>query len=577
MRTTILLIFICLANSSFSQEFLNLSFEYELRGSETPKKWWYTTQSGYNFKLDGNEKHNLKKSLRISSNSPKENQNGVFTASFPIAFAKGKRIEFRGYLKTESINNGYAGLWWKVDGQNGVLGFDNMENRGLKGTNDWQEVSLKISVDRKATEITFGGILVGNGIAWYDDFEILIDGKEFEDLQPRSTEPTKDELEWLKNNVHPLLTYDPKTKSDEDLEVFGSLIGDTKVVALGEVTHGSSEIFQMKHRLVKYLAEKKDFKIFSMEANMPEAYKLNEYIIGQKGNPKELIKDMHFWTWNTQEVLNMVEWMKLHNVSKQKMQFTGFDMQYFNLSFKELKNALKSDFNLIKDLAAIEQILNSNKAQHQNSPTSLLSQNNRDIIEEKLENIKEAVARLNITENRKEWLHQHVRIIQQYVAQTNYRIRDKFMAENLLWIKSKNQGSKIAIWAHNAHIQRTMRGMGNYLSNSLLNDYIAVGFAFGRGTYTATGENGLTTYLAQEPYNGTFEKFFASTDVPIFIIDLRSIKEEKPMHAKWLLEKMDFRQVGRAKMASEFYYTDISEDYDLILYINNSSGSKLLD
>ncbi|MDO6518534.1 erythromycin esterase family protein [Zobellia uliginosa] len=577
MRTTILLIFVCLAGKLFSQEFLNLGFEYELRGSETPKKWWYTTSSGYIFKWDGNEKHESNRSLKITSNNPKENQSGVFTASFPVDFAKGRKIELRGHLKTESINNGYAGLWWKVDGQDGVLGFDNMENNGLKGTNDWQEVSLKMLVDEKATEITFGGLLLGNGVAWYDNFEILIDGKTFNDLQPRSTEPTPDELAWLKKNVYPLSTYDPSTKSDEDLEVFGSLIGDAQVVALGEVTHGSSEIFQMKHRLVKYLAEKKDFEIFSMEANLPEAYKLNDYVIEGKGNPKELLKGMRFWTWDTQEILNMVEWMKLCNASKQKIQFTGFDMQFYNLSFKELQKALESDINIMEDLAAIKQILDSNKAQHRNLPTSLLSRNNKDIIEEKLENIKDAIAKLNISENSKEWLYQHVRIIEQYVAQTNHMIRNKFMAENLLWIKSQNQGSKIAAWAHNGHIQRTMHGMGNYLSDSLMNDYVAVGFAFSRGTYTAMGENGLTTYQAQVPYNGTFEKFFESIDVPIFIIDLRRIKEEKPMHAKWLLEKMDFRQVGSMKMKSEFYETDISEDYDLILYINNSSGSKLLD
>lgn len=575
MKITVLLFFICLTTKSFSQEFLNLGFEYETHGSDIPKKW-YIGSPGYVTILDENEKHSSRRSLKITSQYPMENQSGVFTGDFPVALAKGKNIEFRGSLKTEAIVSGYAGLWWKVDGQDGVLNYDKMEDRGLKGTNDWQEVSIKMRVDEFATDISFGGLLEGSGVAWFDDLEILIDGKKFKDLKPRLTDPTKKELEWLKNNVHPLTTYDPNAKSNEDLSILDSLIGNAHVVALGEVTHGSSEIFQMKHRIIKYLAENEDFDIFSIEANMPEAYKLNDYIIEGTGNPTELIKGMHFWTWRTNEVLDMVKWMRLHNASQQNIKFTGFDIQYYNLSIKVLQDALKNDFTRMEDLADIKRILDINAEQHRNSRMGTISEGNKAISKVKLTDVRDAITNLNISKVNMDWLFQNVRIIEQYIAKTIFT-RDKFMAENLLWIKSQNQGSKIVIWAHNAHIQRTMHGMGNFLSDSLTNDYVSIGFAFNRGTYTAMGKNGLTSYQAQEPYNGTFEKFFASIDVPIFIIDLRSVKEQKPLHAKWLLEKLDFRQVGAMKVENEFYETDIAEDYDLIIFINESSNSKILD
>ncbi|MGS2764699.1 erythromycin esterase family protein [Sinomicrobium sp. M5D2P9] len=575
MRNTLLCLFICFTGTSFSQEFLNLDFEYEVRGSEIPKKW-YIESPGYIAKMDETEKYSSERSLKITSNSPVENHTAVFTGYFPVTLAKGRSIEFTGHLKTESVTNGYAGLWWSVDGEAGVLGFDNMEKGGLTGTNDWQEVSIRMNVDKNATEITFGGLLTGNGTAWFDDFEIRIDGKEFEDLQPRVSAPTMEELEWLKNNVYPLSTYDPTKKSDKDLEVMDSLIGDTHVVGLGEVTHGSSEIFQMKHRIIKFLAEKKNFEIFSMEVNMPEAYRLNDYIIRGKGNPTELIKGMDYWTWSTREVLNMVEWMKLHNASKQQIQFTGFDMQFYDLSIKELEKNFKSNPTTLDDLIAIKQLLDKTSNQHTGSRLGAISQEDKDIVGGKLSRVREAIEKLKITEDRMVWLYQNVRIIEQYVDKTIFS-RDKFMAENLMWIRSQNPGSKIVIWAHNAHIQRTMRGMGNFLSDSLAKDYVSVGFTFARGTYTAMGSQGLTDYQAEEPYNGTFEKFFESIDAPIFIIDLRSVKAQKPTFAKWLLEKLDFRQVGAMKPKREFYETDLSEDYDLIIFIRNSSGSKILD
>jgi len=575
MRITILLLFMCLAGTSFSQEFLNLGFEYKLQGAESPKKW-YVGNPGYITKLDETEKYSLSRSLKVASNSPMENQFGLFTGNFPIDLAKGKGIELKGHLKTESITNGYAGLWLKVYGQDGVLAFDEMENRGLKGTNDWQEVSLRLFVDDNATEIDFGGLLIGDGTAWFDDFQIFIDGLEFKDLKPRLTKPTTDELEWLRNNVHPLLTFDPNIKSNEDLEILDSLIGDAHVVGLGEVTHGSSEIFQMKHRIIKFLTEKKDFGIFSIEANMPEAYKLNEYIIDGKGNPKEFIKGMHFWTWRTKEVLNMVEWMRLHNEAKQKIQFTGFDMQYYYWSIMELEKAFKENLKILNDLNAINQLLGKTSQQHLGSRMGAISQEDKDTVVAKLKHVKEAIGSMEITKDSMAWLNQNSRIIEQYMDKTVFT-RDKYMAENVMWIKSQSKEPKIALWAHNAHIQRTMNSMGNVLSDSIAKNYVSIGFAFARGEYTATGSKGLTSYLAQEPYNGTFEKFFESIDTPIFIIDLRTVKAEKPIHAKWLLEKLDFRQVGAMKTTSEFYETNLKEDYDLIIFINNSSPSKILD
>jgi len=91
----------------------------------------------------------------------------------------------------------------------------------------------------------------------------------------------------------------------------------------------------MKHRMLEYLATEMGFRIFSIEASMPASYKLNDYIINGKGDPNALIGGMHFWTWNTEEVLEMVQWMRRFNQTHMSadpafkpLQFTGFDMQF---------------------------------------------------------------------------------------------------------------------------------------------------------------------------------------------------------------------------------------------------------
>src|SRR5688572_1581127 len=145
---------------------------------------------------------------------------------------------------------------------------------------------------------------------------------------------------WIKERAIPIVTP-VAGRGFEDLEPIKKLIGDARIVSLGESTHGSREIFQMKHRLVEFLASEMGFTIFSIEANLPEAYRVNNYVLGGKGDPDELIAGMHFWTWNTQEVKALVEWMRRFNAAGQgKIEFTGFDMQFPDLAMDEVLEVL---------------------------------------------------------------------------------------------------------------------------------------------------------------------------------------------------------------------------------------------
>lgn len=143
---------------------------------------------------------------------------------------------------------------------------------------------------------------------------------------------TADRLLWLRDHAVKLRTVEAGS-GFEDLEPLRAMIGEAQVVALGEGTHGTREFFRAKHRLLEFLVEEMGFSIFSIEANMPEAYELNAYVMGGEGDVGTLIGGMYFWTWDTEEVRDMVEWMRAWNArqkaagSERRVQFTGFDMQ----------------------------------------------------------------------------------------------------------------------------------------------------------------------------------------------------------------------------------------------------------
>lgn len=137
-------------------------------------------------------------------------------------------------------------------------------------------------------------------------------------------------IAWLRTSAIPLASVEAGS-GFEDLEPLGALMGDAHLVALGEATHGTAEFFQMKHRLLEYLVERKGFRVFAIEANYPECEAINSYVRDGKGDPEEALHGQRFWTWDTEEVLALIQWMRRYNADPthpEKLRFYGFDMQF---------------------------------------------------------------------------------------------------------------------------------------------------------------------------------------------------------------------------------------------------------
>lgn len=81
----------------------------------------------------------------------------------------GKRVQLSAYMKAKDVEN-WACLWFRIDGSSDVvpLGYDNMQDRPLKGTFDWQQVKIVLDVPRDSKNFAFGVILNGKGSVWVD-------------------------------------------------------------------------------------------------------------------------------------------------------------------------------------------------------------------------------------------------------------------------------------------------------------------------------------------------------------------------------------------------------------------------
>lgn len=304
--------------------YLNLDFETSTRGMPW---YWNIGAAGFDFALDTSTFVAGTQSLRIQNVSASQNGLGVAGQPFPVDLVRGRHVKVTGWIRTSEVK-GFAAIWWRVDGANGTLSLDNMFGSGPAGSTDWESYSFERDVSPDAVDVYFGVFLSGTGTAWFDSLQIEIDHATFvEGTPPYIGEPAQAQLDWVTNTAIPVAGDDPSLALD-DLAPLANLIGDAHIVGLGEDTHGTSEFFRMKHRIIEYLASRLGFTIFAIEANMPEAHAMNQYVLNGQGDPKQFLKGMYFWTWNTQEVLDMVQWMHDFNQSGQgRIEFTGFDMQ----------------------------------------------------------------------------------------------------------------------------------------------------------------------------------------------------------------------------------------------------------
>src|SRR3712207_1292856 len=103
-----------------------------------------------------------------------------------------------------------------------------------------------------------------------------------------------------------------------DEEAFGAMFdrfGDAKVVLLGEATHGTSEFYRARAAITRRLIEHHGFAIVAVEADWPDAARIDAYVRHHAPAPKaeEAFARFPTWMWRNVEVADLVAWLRRHN------------------------------------------------------------------------------------------------------------------------------------------------------------------------------------------------------------------------------------------------------------------------
>lgn len=410
---------------------------------------------------------------------------------------------------------------------------------------------------------------------------------------------------WLKDNAVPVKSVIAGQPLD-DLRKFKASLANVQLFGLGEATHGTREFFQFKHRMLEFLVKEMGVTVFAIEASYPACLNINEYVLHGKGDPAKALASQGFWTWDTNEVSDMIAWMRAYNEKApagKKVQFLGYDLQHLQQGFDVIpaylqkvapehvdvaKAAFKPFVSSTSGLAGFPKMSAEEKAKSLNDLQQIVA----------FLALREAAFVQMTTREEFDTAIQHARTLVQFAdaygrnlmdpdpAKSGIGLRDLYMADNIAHIvRTSAPGTKIAVWAHNGHVGTDTIGpgavaMGAHLRRLFGDKYYAIGFAFNEGGFQSRDMDGkmvLKEFVAPPAPAGSLDAALAQVGQPMFLLDLRHAPKSGPV-ADWLSTEHAMRSIGSGyatSKADQFLApTAVRKTYDGLFFIDKTTRAR---
>ncbi len=303
---------------------------------------------------------------------------------------------------------------------------------------------------------------------------------------PALPDTTAAVVSWVRQHAVPLRHLEAG-RGFADLQPLKRVWKDVRVVGLGEITHGTREFFQVKHRLLEFLVREMGFTAFVIEASHSNSQPINDYVLHGRGDRASVLTGQGWIVWDTEEFAALLDWMRAYNASvpdERKVRFHGMDvlwnevgqarvLAYLRRVAPEQVPAADSVFRVLAREEAKRPVMDTAAVAAVRPRLRRLE----DYLGERRDTL---VSRSSASEYATAL--QHVRVMQRAITPG---ARTAAMADNLKFIvEHERPGTKFVVWAYDTHLAKdTARTVGRYAREAFGEQYYAVGTAFYRGAY----------------------------------------------------------------------------------------------
>jgi protein-L-isoaspartate(D-aspartate) O-methyltransferase len=388
-------------------------------------------------------------------------------------------------------------------------------------------------------------------------------------------------------------------------------IGDSRVVLLGEATHGTSEFYRMRSRITQALIEQKGFDIVAAEADWPDAAHVDHYVRDRDVPLREWTAFARFptWMWRNEEFLELVEFMRLHNQAlspERRVRFAGLDLYSLYNSIAEVlrflderdpaaaliarerygcltpwqsdpaaygRAALKGEYRSCEpDVAAM---------------LGALLQKRVEFMRKDDEGFFDAVQNARLIADAEKYYR-----IMYYASHESWNLRDQHMFDTLQTLLGfRGPDSKAVVWEHNSHVgdaratAMSARGefnVGELCRKQFGDEVYSIGFGTDHGTVAAASywDGPMEIKAVQPSHEDSYESVFHGVDAPGLMLGMRHLLDSD------LVRQLTVARLERAigviyrpetELASHYFQAVLPRQFDEYIWFDRTRAVTPLD
>ena len=412
----------------------------------------------------------------------------------------------------------------------------------------------------------------------------------------------------------------PLNRTANDYDELLELIGDARIVLLGEASHGTHEFYFERAQITKRLIAEKNFTVLAIEADWPDASRVHRYVRGTSDdkNADEALSGFRrfpTWMWRNTVVVDFVEWLWQFNrdvdSKRAKAGFYGMDLYSLHASIDAVLTYLQKvdpdaaararlryscfdhfsrepqEYGYAATVGAIESCESAVVAELvdlQRNASQFLSRDGAVAREELF--FAEQNARL--VKNAEEYYRSMFR-----GRAASWNLRDRHMVETSEALVAHLNGSrqpKAIVWAHNSHLgdaratemsQHGEFNVGQLIRERFGKEAVLIGFSTHHGSVTASSDWGAEAERknVRPALSGSYEELFHETGLDRFWIDLRDVGEKvvSALYGPRLERAIGVIYRPESERLSHYFHARLPKQFDALIHIDETRALEPLE